>query len=388
MKMDTIDFELAARRAKGGGDEPPRPLTREMPPADPFPVDALGSILGAAAIAIQDRVQAPLAICGQSVLKAAALALQGHADVVLPIGPGRAKPISTFLVTVGESGERKSECDGQALWPIRAREKALRDKHDSDASSHLNDKAAWDRAREHVLKAGKGDKAKISLELDAIGPAPKVPLTPMLTCEEPTAEGLHKLFAVGWPSLGIFAAEGGRFIGLSDDAKLRTATVLSTMWDGDPIKRVRAGDATVTMPGRRLALHLMVQPAVANILLADDLLVSQGLVSRLLVSAPDSTAGTRFQRAERADTDGGIKRYGARLLGILETPLPLAPGKQNELEPRQLLLSGGARSKWSAFADHIEAKHRSKRRATDHSGACEQASRTRRQDRRRSGSST
>jgi hypothetical protein len=42
-----------------------------------------------------------------------------------------------------------------------------------------------------------------------------------------------KLFAVGHPSLGIFATEGGHFIGghgMSDDNKLRTATGLSTVW--------------------------------------------------------------------------------------------------------------------------------------------------------------
>ena len=65
---------------------------RELPPADPFPVDALGEVLRAAAHAIHDPVQAPLAICGQSVLTAAALAGQGHADVVLPIGPGQPRP--------------------------------------------------------------------------------------------------------------------------------------------------------------------------------------------------------------------------------------------------------------------------------------------------------
>jgi hypothetical protein len=60
--------------------EPPRPLMREVPPADPFPVDALGEALAPAARAIHDRVQAPLAICGQSVLAAATLAVQAHAE--------------------------------------------------------------------------------------------------------------------------------------------------------------------------------------------------------------------------------------------------------------------------------------------------------------------
>lgn len=337
--------------------EPPRPLTRELPPADPFPVDALGSVLGPAANAIQDRVHAPLAIGGQAVLGAASLALQGHADVMLPIGQGQPRPIGSFLITVGESGERKSECDRQALWPIRAREKALREKHDFDMPSYLNDKAAWDRAREHTLRACQGDKAKIRSELEALGPTPSAPLTPMLTVDEPTIEGLHKLFATGLPSLGLFTAEGGRFIGghgMADDAKLRTATALSTLWDGESIRRVRAGESTIIMPGRRLALHLMVQSAVGNILLADDLLAGQGLLSRLLVSAPDSTVGTRFQREEHQDTDRNIKRYGSRVLSILETPLPLVAGKVNELAPRQLPLSDRARARWRVFADHIE----------------------------------
>ncbi len=41
--------------------------------------------------------------------------------------------------------------------------------------------------------------------LDALGPAPLTPLTPMLTCPEPTYEGMCRLFAVGQPSIGIFA---------------------------------------------------------------------------------------------------------------------------------------------------------------------------------------
>jgi hypothetical protein len=83
--------------------EPPRPLMRELPAADPFPIDALGNVLGAAAVAIHDRVQAPIAIGGQSVIGAATLAAQGHADVVLPIGPGQPKPISSFLITVASA---------------------------------------------------------------------------------------------------------------------------------------------------------------------------------------------------------------------------------------------------------------------------------------------
>ena len=179
----------------------------------------------------------------------------------------------------------------------------------------------------------------------------------MLTCEEPTLEGLHKLYGFGWPSLGLFSAEGGQFIGghgMSNDAKLRTAAGLSTLWDGDPLKRVRAADTTVTLPGRRLALHLMVQPIVADIWLSDPPLAGQGLLSRLLISCPDSAAGTRLQRPEQPETDSDSQTIRRASVSILETPLPLAAGKINELEPRPLPLSPAARTMWRNFADHVE----------------------------------
>jgi hypothetical protein len=337
--------------------EPPRPLMRESVPADPFPVDALGDVLELAARAIYDRVQAPLAICGQSVLANTTLAVQAHADVVLPIGGSRAKPISSYFVTIATTGERKTECDQQAGWAIRKYEKALRDKYDIDLPAYTNDKAAWDKARDAAMKRGKGDRAAIRDALNSLGPEPSPPLEPMLTCPEPTFEGLCKLFAAGQPSLGLFSTEGGQFIGghgMNEDNKLKTAGGLSCAWDGEPIRRVRAGDGASILSGRRLAAHLMAQPDVAGILFRDRLLADQGLLSRLLVTAPESAAGTRLWHEERPETDRDLRRYGARLLEILETPLPLASGKSNELEPRSLPLAPTARQLWIAFVDHVE----------------------------------
>lgn len=42
------------------------------------------------------------------------------------------------------------------------------------------------------------------------------------------------------------------------------------------------------------------------------------------------------------------------MLDILETPLPLAKGKHNELDPHSLPLTPEARRLWVAFADHVE----------------------------------
>jgi hypothetical protein len=132
--------------------------------------------------------------------------------------------------------------------------------------------------------------ARFKSALDALGSAPVASLLPLLTCPEPTYEGLCKLLAVSLPSVGVFSSEGGQFIGghgLSEDKKLLTAAGLSGLWDGEPIKRVRAGDGTAILPGRRVAVHLMAQPDVAAIMLSDQMLLGQRFLSRCLVSAPE-----------------------------------------------------------------------------------------------------
>jgi hypothetical protein len=347
----------SAAAAPGEEAEPPRPLMREMPPADPFPVDALGDPLARAARAIHDRVRAPLAICGQSVIAAAALAVQGHGNVELPMG--HAKPLSSFFVSVAATGERKSAVDQEALWPVREREAALRKVSAGERLEYENKETAWKKARDEAVKKAKGDHARIKAALDAVGPAPIAPLEPLLTCSEPTFEDLCKLLVVGRPSIGIFAAEGGQFIGghgMADDAKLRTAAGLSALWDGEPIKRVRASDGLTVLPGRRVTMHLMAQPDVAAIWFGDRLLVEQGLMSRILLTAPDLASGARMWREPTPESDLNMKRYGARLLEILERPLPLAEGTHNEVAPRKLTLSPKARRLWVAFHDHIEKR--------------------------------
>jgi hypothetical protein len=335
---------------------------REIPPADPFPNDALGDVLGSAARAIHDRVRAPLAICAQSVLATATLAVQGHVDIVLPIGNGRAKPVSSDFVTVALSGDRKSESDYQAMWPIEKHEKKLREEYDSELPQYLNDKEAWEATRKKILATKKVTREEIKEKLNALGPPPLAPLQPILTCPEPTYEGLWKLFATGYPSLGLFSTEGGQFIGghgMSEDNKLKTASGLSDVWDGKPMRRVRAGDGASILPGRRLSMHLMVQPEVADILFGDALLVGQGMLSRMLTTAPDSIAGSREWREEHPSTDHALKRYGARLLDILERPLPLVENKNNELAPVPLSLSMAARDRFIKFHDYVERSIRS-----------------------------
>jgi hypothetical protein len=195
-------------------------------------------------------------------------------------------------------------------------------------------------------------------ELSMLPDEPQAPLKPLMLVEEPTYEGLTKLMAVGQPSVGLFTDEGGRMIGgysMSAEHQFKTASGLSNPWDGKPVDRVRAGDSAYKLYNRRLSIHLMMQPIVAETLLNNHVLAGQGLISRCLLAWPASTAGTRAYTSVDLFDDEAMKAYVSRMQGLLETPLPCLEGKQNELYPRDLTLTDDAKVLWIQYHDRIES---------------------------------
>ncbi|WP_187274704.1 MULTISPECIES: YfjI family protein [unclassified Methylobacterium] len=348
------------RREDGDGRREARPdrlpLFPPLPPAESYPLDALGPILGEAARAIARKVQAPAAIAAQSVLAAASLAVQAHADVRMPYGQRR--PLSLYLVSSASSGDRKSTTDNEALWPVTRREDALQEMYGRDHQEWLVTYAAWSAEKKKI----EGDR-KLGFEdrrfaLTTLGPEPQPPIRPVLTSAEPTFEGLIK----SWPSMpaaqGVFSAEGGQFTGghgMAQENRLRTAAGFSVLWDGKPVTRVRALDGVSVLKGRRLAMHLMVQPEAAAAFMSDPVLRDQGLLSRILVAAPDSIAGTRLFRVATAADAEQIRRYHARMLSLLEG-WPSVIDHAQGLQPRELPMSEAAEARWRDFYNWIEER--------------------------------
>lgn len=336
--------------------EPPRQLRRPMRSPEPYPVNALGEVISRAVTGTQDIIQTPVEICAQSALSHAALAVQGHANVVLPTG--HARPLSLFLLSVAGSGDRKSAADKELGWALVKHERNLADDLVQAKADYQNDKEAFDAARAAAKgRAGKdGDRKQIADALDGVGQAPNPPLDAVISFPEPTLEGLHKYLAIG-QSMGLFSDEGGMFVGgvgMSKENALKSAAGFSHLWDGAPVKRLRSLDGATVLYGRRVSLHLMLQPDAAMNWLGDPTLRDQGLFSRLLIAAPVSLAGTRFYREPAADARFAIERFGARVLTALERPFRIVEGKVGELDPRPLPMSAKASAMWRAFADSIE----------------------------------
>lgn len=337
--------------------EGPRPLRRELPPATPFPIAAFdcAPVLRDAIVAIEKRTQAPLAICGNSVLAATSLCAQAHADVAMPYGEQR--PLSDDFVTVAESGDRKTSADDLALRPIRDREAKLRESHAEEMQDYREELDAYTAHKSHLKEKLKKDRQALREALAKLGPEPPKPLKATILVDNPTVEGLEIYAAEGRPSFGLFTAEGGKLIGghlLNDDNRMKAGATLNLLWDGKPMPRFRR-DYGDKLPGRRFSMHVMVQPKIAARMLSDETLLDLGTLARCLVVAPDSIAGTRIWQEAPATAEPALTAYSRALTELLDRKPPTG-NEPNELKPRPLPLSPAAREVWITFHDETERK--------------------------------
>lgn len=364
-KIRAAELEKQCKeKAKEGSSSlyAPLPLQRETAPVKPYPFDALGPILGVAARRIHEVVQAPDATCGQSVLAALSLACQAFIDVQID---GRIYPTSLFMLTISESGERKSGADKVALKPINDWQRMLVQTHKKLFIEYKTKSEIWKHRRAAVIKAvsEKSNEEAVCLE-----PEPQQPCEGLILCEEPTLEGLEQLLERGQPSAGVFSDEGGRLVGghaMNADNALKTACGLSNLWDGKPLTRVRKSEASKIYYGRRLALHLMIQPIVLMQLINNPMLMGQGLLSRCLFSAPIPIAGTRKYREVDLSNDPAILEYFNLINKILDRPYPKKCNDQqigtgfvpsDSLDPTPAMLDEAAKAKWIEFHDNTDSK--------------------------------
>ena len=352
-----VDPHLGTRSTRREPAQPrprsaPEPLRRPMARARPYPLEALGDILGGAAMRTREVVQSPAGLCGQAVLSAASLAVQALADVVVD---GRRLPLSLWHLSIGESGERKSATDAIALRAHYEHERALADDFARELAIHQGQSIAHKAAVRRIESKSEPDEGDAAIK--ALGPVPARPLEPWLLLNEPTVEGLQRLCEHGRPSLGLFNDDAGDFVhghAMASDNRVKSGSILSRLWDKGELARSRGGHGTSKWYGRRLAMHLMVQPVIAEGLLSDRALLEQGFLARYLVSWPESTIGTREYVAEDLTTDPVMLRYWQKMQSLLAMPVPTRAGRRNELDPRALTLAPDAKAYWIEVINQIE----------------------------------
>ncbi|RLA03885.1 MAG: hypothetical protein DRQ54_10230 [Gammaproteobacteria bacterium] len=340
----------------------PLPLLTKIA-SEPYPLDALPDLLRSAVEEVLAFTKAPVPLVASSALGALSIASQAHVDVTR--AEKLSGPTGLFLLTIADSGERKSTCDGFFMEVIHDFEADQAEAAKPLLTDHRAKMAAWkakhDGIKDKIRQLAKSGKPTREQELelhDLEQEEPKSPRIPRLIYGDATPEALKWNLAKGWPSGGVVSSEAGSVFGahgMGNDSVLRNLATLNQLWDGADIATERRTSESFTVSGARFTMALQVQPATLSSFFerSGGLARGTGFLARFLVAWPESTQGNR-PFTEPPTSWPELERFNQKVTALLNKAVPI--NKDGSLVPAMLPLSREAKAAWVGFHDAIEGE--------------------------------
>ena len=315
--MAGIILDLSAPEAGGDGTETRETETKpdilpdvieaeEAPeieaesPADPFPVEALPSVLRKMAEAIAEVVGVPVAMSAPLVLAAASAAV-GRGVRVYSLN-GHETRANLYVIMGKQSGSGGSSAYRFAVGPLNGFQAAERRSFESDIKPAMeaelegvqidyeiartalkNLKGEQGESRASViekLKTARRRKAELEKELHA----------PLFIASDATPEGMSNLLSMHGETMAHFDSDAGDAISSVLGKYSDTATQSESVWlkcfEGEPITIVRKNSGVIALDSPCLSVLWVCTPAKVRELFQNDRLCEAGLLPRFLVVDP------------------------------------------------------------------------------------------------------
>ncbi len=346
----------------------PIPLVREEEEAQPYPVDDLGPIIGAAVKEFQNYGKQPISMVGSSALATASLCCQGLADISRD--SQNTGPISLSFLSIAESGERKTSTDKAFSKSLREWQRDKAEENKDEVRKSVAQHAAWEAERTGLLTAIREakrsskpingnslDRLKNDLESHELD-EPEELHPQRLFFEDTNAEALAYFAAKGYQSFSLWSDEAGLTIGshgMRDDRMMGFLALLNRLWDGGEFEPSRKIAKTAPIIGRRCTVNLMLQNSILEHWQEAGKGLTRGIgaFARFLILKPISTMGSR-EYQEPPESLPKMDRFHSRVREIMLThPLPL--NDQGQLDPPTLLFSHEAKQEWIKQFNTIES---------------------------------
>lgn len=340
----------------------PLPIESQIEPAD-YPLDALPEIIRLAVDEVLGFVKAPAPLVISAALSALSMAIQAHADVERAVK--LSGPSSLFLLTIAESGERKSTCDSFFTSAIRDYQAEQAEAAKPDIKRHESELTAWEAktggVKDSIRQAAKIGESTTDKEAELLQlqiDKPQRPRVPRIIYGDATPEALKYSLAKEWPSGAVVASEAGVVFGshgMGKDSAMRNLATLNQLWDGTDMPTERRSSESYTVKGARLTMSLMVQEATLRAFFKQDggLARGTGFLARFLIAWPDSTQGYR-PFTDAPENWPHLAAFNRRIAEILRQPPPIQ--SDGSLTPVMLPLSPEAKAAWIDFHDAIESE--------------------------------
>lgn len=366
VKPTVLPFHQAgddnAIESDSSGWPDPQPMTSRTEP-ETYPVENLPDTVRAAVEEVAGFVKAPVPMVASSALAALSLVIQAHADAKR--AERLSGPVGLFLLTIADSGERKSTCDGFFTRSIRDYEEAEAEAAKPLLKNYLAALEAWEAKRggikELIRQLAKGGKSTQSAEASLREMAhdkPEEPRVPRLIFADATPEALAFSLAKKWPSGGVVSAEAGIVFGshgMGGDSVMRNLATLNQLWDGNSLTIDRKSSESFSVRGARLTVALQVQEPTLRAFFdkSGALARGTGFLARFLIAWPASTQGYR-PFTEAPDNWPALAAFNRRISEILNQPVPMDDG--GALITPMLPLSPEAKAAWVDYHDAIESE--------------------------------
>ena len=342
------------------GWRPARPLSPKVA-SEPYPLDALPPTVRAAVEEVQGFVKAPVPVVASSALGAISLAVQAHVD--MKRSEKLKGPVGLYLLTIGESGERKSTCDVFFIQAIRDYEAHQAEIAGLTLRAHKSALGSMD-AKASGIKAGITAAAKAGKDTRDLEEAlaelelakPEEPRVPRLIYGDVTPEELKWDLAKSWPSAGVVTSEGGTVLGahgMGQGSAMRSLAIYNQLWEGADLPTDRRSSESFIVRGARLTIALQVQETPLRMFLkaSGELARGIGFLARCLVAWPESTQGSRAF-TDPPTTWPHLEAFNRRMTSILNQPAHI--DVFGGLTPATLTFTAEAKAAWVAFHDKVE----------------------------------
>lgn len=316
-----------------------------------YPIDAFYNVIRDALYEVIDFTQAPAGLVANAFLTTTSIAGQGHVDVRLPTGQER--PVSLYVGTIANSGERKTAVDSLVSAPIYEHDaKTIKD-HRLELADYRARKHCWNTVGEAIqqqvrkaVKRGQNASQPCSELVAHSQREPTKPVSMRMIHQNFTERALMDALRGQDRSIAIMSDEGDVVL---KGGAMNQMGVLNKAWDGAKELVLDRANDHVEISNPRVTVSFMVQADVFAKFMdkKGDVARASGHLARYLVAYPASTQGMRRTSLEEPVWEA-LPVFHQRVAELLAT--------SGDTERKVLSFSPEAKERWVWVQNDVERR--------------------------------
>lgn len=293
----------------------------------PFPTEDLPIEIREVVEAIAEAKRVPDVMAWACIQSSISASCGGLYDI--QIDANNTHPITTNILLICESGDRKTSTDNMA-------------------SKGITD---WQRKQSSVYEEEfRSYQAFKSVNKSEIIPEPKLK---SLIQGAITPQALIKALKAN-PEIYISSNEGGSFVGSHSmkEQSMNFLSLLNSAWDGSDLRNNTQSNGFICATNPRATVNLSMQQNVYSEFIGNGQAKGMGTLARFLIAKPTSLMGTRFYQEPKSESPA-VARFNNRIIQLLDTPRNY---EYEYLKPLVLRLTPKAKELWVSFYNSIESE--------------------------------